>query len=134
MKSRCCRTCPRTLVVASAGALALAMMVMPPTPAMASAQDCPGVQSQSSEGQCAAADLVATANDADSVGSGQPDCNLNAGLQDGNSPFLSDGEPVDATGLERMCASPGNASIKVDQPVEMGGGFGESACPGGCEG
>jgi len=111
------------------------MMAMLPTPGMASAQDCPGVQSQSSEGECVAADVVATGNDADSVGSGQPDCNLNAGVQDVTSlNSFSDGEPVGAPGLERMCASPGNASIKVDQPVEMGGGFGESDCPGGCEG
>lgn len=80
-------------------------------------------------------DVVATGGDtASPVGTGQPDCTSNAGVPDGASlNTLSDGQPYSAPSQESMCATPGSASIEVTQPVEMGGGFGESACPGGCE-
>ena len=50
------------------------------------------------------------------------------------TPGTASAQDCPAPSQESMCATPGNASIEVTQPVEMGGGFGESACPGGCEG
>ena len=129
----------RLRLFAVAGAAALAATAAVSVPGTASARECPAGDSlslegqcvcpsgglESSEGQCAGTDVQPASDTQAPTEAPQPTC-----------------EPVMATGPgggtvpanETLCSGSGDFSEDTSEPVQMGAGFGESACPGGCEG